>query len=165
LSAWTTCEPAVFAQIQRVRTPETDDLLMLLDRFSGQVPDRVALRATDIAVITYTSGTTGVPKGATNTHGNVVVGGQTYRDWFKLGARDTLLGIAPLFHVTGLSVFGRHDQHGHCEVRFDGVRVPLSNVLGGEGEGFALAQARHGSGPDASITACARSEPPSEHSR
>ena len=76
---------------------------MLLDRFSGQVPDRVVPRATDIAVITYTSGTTGVPKGATNTHGNVVVGGQTYRDWFKLGARDTLLGIAPLFHVTGLS--------------------------------------------------------------
>ena len=96
-------DPRVFAKIKRVRTPETNDLLMLLDRFSGQVPDRVVLRATDIAVITYTSGTTGVPKGATNTHGNVVVGGQTYRDWFKLGARDTLLGIAPLFHVTGLS--------------------------------------------------------------
>jgi acyl-CoA dehydrogenase len=48
--------------------------------------------------------------------------------------------------VRDVPVFGRHDQHGHCEVRFDGVRVPLSNVLGGEGEGFALAQARLGPG-------------------
>ncbi|TNC25164.1 acyl-CoA dehydrogenase family protein [Amycolatopsis alkalitolerans] len=43
-------------------------------------------------------------------------------------------------------VFGHHDQHGHAEVRFDGVRVPRSNVLGEEGGGFAAAQARLGPG-------------------
>jgi acyl-CoA dehydrogenase len=48
--------------------------------------------------------------------------------------------------VRDLPVFGHHDQHGHAEVRFDGVRVPVANVLGEEGGGFAAAQARLGPG-------------------
>ena len=43
-------------------------------------------------------------------------------------------------------VFGHHDQHGHCLVVFDDVRVPVSNLLGEEGGGFAAAQARLGPG-------------------
>ncbi|GAA1653463.1 acyl-CoA dehydrogenase [Mycolicibacterium murale] len=43
-------------------------------------------------------------------------------------------------------VFGRHDQHGHCEVVYDNVRVPVTNILGEEGAGFAVAQARLGPG-------------------
>jgi acyl-CoA dehydrogenase len=48
--------------------------------------------------------------------------------------------------VRDLPVFGRHDQHGHCEVHFDDVRVPVSHLLGEPGSGFALAQARLGPG-------------------
>jgi acyl-CoA dehydrogenase len=48
--------------------------------------------------------------------------------------------------VRDLPVFGHHDQHGHAEVRFDGVRVPVGNVLGEDGGGFAAAQARLGPG-------------------
>ena len=48
--------------------------------------------------------------------------------------------------VRDLPVMGRHDQHGHAEVRFDGVRVPAADVLGEEGGGFAAAQARLGPG-------------------
>jgi long-chain acyl-CoA synthetase len=54
-------------------------------------------------VITYTSGTTGRPKGAMNTHCNVAAGGDAYRRWFDLDERDAILGVAPLFHVTGLT--------------------------------------------------------------
>ena len=45
-----------------------------------------------------------------------------------------------------LPVFGRQDQHGHCEVEFTDVRIPVTNILGEEGGGFAAAQARLGPG-------------------
>ena len=48
--------------------------------------------------------------------------------------------------VRSTSVFGWQDQHGHCEIIYDNVRVPVANLLGEEGSGFAIAQARLGPG-------------------
>jgi acyl-CoA dehydrogenase len=45
-----------------------------------------------------------------------------------------------------LFVFGYQDQHGHSELEFHDVRVPVTNLLGEEGGGFAIAQARLGPG-------------------
>jgi acyl-CoA dehydrogenase len=45
-----------------------------------------------------------------------------------------------------LPVFGRQDQHGHARITLTDVRVPVKNVLGSEGDGFSIAQARLGPG-------------------
>ena len=81
------------------------DLLALVQSAPpGQLPTPLAqpLLASDVAMITYTSGTTGKPKGAMNTHGNLVFTAQAYRDWIGVQPGDVVLGLAPLFHITGL---------------------------------------------------------------
>jgi long-chain acyl-CoA synthetase len=80
----------------------TVDMAGMIERFRGQVPPPMTFSPGDTAFLTYTSGTTGPPKGAMNTHGNVVFNSQTYRELCRLGPDDVVLGVAPLFHITGL---------------------------------------------------------------
>ena len=54
---------------------------------------------------------------------------------------------APGFSIVrNIPIMNHHAPDGHCEVLFRDVRVPVSNLLGGENEGFAVAQARLGPG-------------------
>ena len=92
----------VFAGIERLDCEGAHDLAALIERHRGQVPADVTFGPDDTAFLTYTSGTTGPPKGAMNSHGNVVFNSQAYRQWCRLGPDDVVLGIAPLFHITGL---------------------------------------------------------------
>jgi long-chain acyl-CoA synthetase len=94
--------PTLLAGVERTRHPGTHDLLELAHANEGLRPASVGLGPDDVAFLTYTSGTTGPPKGAMNTHANVVFNSQTYRDWIHLGPHDVILGVAPLFHITGL---------------------------------------------------------------
>jgi long-chain acyl-CoA synthetase len=92
----------VFAGIERLDGEGTHDMAALIERHRGQRPAGVTFGPDDTAFLTYTSGTTGPPKGAMNTHGNVVFNSQAYRQWCRLGPNDVVLGVAPLFHITGL---------------------------------------------------------------
>jgi acyl-CoA synthetase (AMP-forming)/AMP-acid ligase II len=68
--------------------------------------------STDVANILYTSGTTGQPKGAMQTHGNIVFNADTCGTVMRARPGDRTLVIAPMFHATGivsqLVGFGAH---------------------------------------------------------
>ena len=112
----TRCDARVLTTPRLAPTPVEDGVLDLLDVVAavgsgGSVNGAAAsvylavesaLAPDDVAVLTYTSGTTGQPKGAMNTHAGMVHGCCTYREWMELTSADSVLGIAPLFHITGL---------------------------------------------------------------
>jgi long-chain acyl-CoA synthetase len=95
-------DPRVLGDVVRTRPEGTLDLEELLSTHAGKEPAPVSLSRDDVAILTYTSGTTGVPKGAMNTHANMAFNAQAYRDWMRLTPEDSVLGVAPLFHITGL---------------------------------------------------------------
>lgn len=80
-------------------------------KFSALLASKAALKpvsvspASDVALIQYTGGTTGVPKGAVLTHANLYVNAVQCGLWFtglKLG-EETILGALPLFHVFAMA--------------------------------------------------------------
>ncbi|HEX4248011.1 MAG TPA: AMP-binding protein [Pseudonocardia sp.] len=95
-------DPRLFADTRKTRHEGTLDLLELIEGNAGRKPEAQAPKPDDIAILTYTSGTTGVPKGAMNTHATMSFNAQTYREWMGLTTADSVLGVAPLFHITGL---------------------------------------------------------------
>jgi long-chain acyl-CoA synthetase len=94
--------PGWLTGMPRLRHLGALDLLELAMAYSGEQPVSMPIDENDIAFMVYTSGTTGEAKAATNTHGNVVFATTVYERWIGLTDSDTILGLAPLFHVTGL---------------------------------------------------------------
>lgn len=87
----------------RITVPVYDLLELARAPAAGEL-EPVPASAGDVAVLTYTSGTTGPPKGAMNTLGNVAFASEAYREMLGVDDDDdVILGIAPLYHVTGLT--------------------------------------------------------------
>jgi long-chain acyl-CoA synthetase len=76
--------------------------LAALVRAAGRVPDAATPRETDVAVILYTSGTTGHPKGAMLTQLNIAHSVLHYQTCMRLRAGDRSALAVPASHVTGL---------------------------------------------------------------
>jgi acyl-CoA synthetase (AMP-forming)/AMP-acid ligase II len=83
------------------RLPETEDLLALL-RSAPRLEAPVPRSPGDTALLQYTSGTTGRPKGAELTHGNLTANCELQRAYLGLGRADVALFVLPWFHITGL---------------------------------------------------------------
>ena len=111
--------PAPLKGSSRLTTPGAADLAELVRDHRGGRPDPFVAGSSDVALLTYTSGTTGEPKGAMNTHGNITFNATVFREWMSLTPDDTVLAGAPLFHITGLIA--------HLAVA---MLVPMPMVLG-----------------------------------
>jgi long-chain acyl-CoA synthetase len=94
--------PSLLASSSKQRFEDTLDMLDLLAKFDGAQLEVAQLKPDDTGFLTYTSGTTGPPKGAMNTHANIVFNATVYRDWMQLSKDDVAIGVAPFFHITGL---------------------------------------------------------------
>lgn len=93
-------DPRVFRSTDRLE-PTEEDLRSIIRRRSGQVPVPPPLTEDSVALLTYTSGTTGPAKGALGTHRNVLSVATGYALWQDLAPGDVVLAVAPLFHITG----------------------------------------------------------------
>ena len=58
----------------------------------------------DLAVLPYSSGTTGLPKGVMLSHTNLVANLCQVQDAFPIDPEDTLIGVLPFFHIYGMTV-------------------------------------------------------------
>ncbi|MFC9931058.1 class I adenylate-forming enzyme family protein [Streptomyces sp. NPDC127190] len=80
---------------------DADDLVAVA-RQGGRAPEGRDPRPGDIALISYTSGTSGTPKGATNTHANIMHNAERQRTGLGLPEAPVYYALAPLFHITGM---------------------------------------------------------------
>ncbi len=85
-----------------VTAAEIPGLLAEAAAQSGDQPPEAAIDGDDTAALVYTSGTTGVSKGAMLTHNNFAVNGASLIEAWKITPADRLLLAPPLFHVHAL---------------------------------------------------------------
>lgn len=121
--------PALAPLLEGVEIREMDP-----DRvdWAGQSPGVFVPSAADgnePAMILYTSGTTGEPKGVTLSHGNLVSNGRAIIDYLGLGPDDSIVSVLPFHYSYGNSVLQTHMAVGARLVIENGMHYP-ARVLG-----------------------------------
>jgi len=84
------------------RQPLTQDISWQEVQKAGYTPSHYIGEADDLAVIPYTSGTTGLPKGCVHTNKTIQANTVSAYQWMKITADAVVLTTLPIFHVTGL---------------------------------------------------------------
>lgn len=88
--------------VERLPAADDADDLVAVARQGLAAPADRDLTAADVALISYTSGTSGTPKGAMNSHGNIMVNVERQRTGHPIGEGSSYFALAPLFHITGM---------------------------------------------------------------
>ncbi|MDQ3935221.1 MAG: AMP-binding protein [Actinomycetota bacterium] len=104
--------------------PETAVLAPEVDLPDGEPGALDAAAPGDPALIGYTSGTTGTPKGAVLSHANLLAGSESVRLAWRWTAQDRLVLALPLFHIHGLGV----GLHGTLLAGGSAVLLPRFDV-------------------------------------
>ncbi|GAD48965.1 putative long-chain-fatty-acid--CoA ligase [Caenibius tardaugens NBRC 16725] len=107
----------LFARKQLTAIPARADVTAWQDYLSSQAPTAVPIDPQhDIALLQYTGGTTGTPKGAMLTHQNLTANARQIRAIDPdQGRRDMVLGVLPLFHVfANTCILNRTIANGGC---------------------------------------------------
>jgi len=99
--------------------PGADDFLAVV-RSAAPLREPEPRRLDDVALLQYTSGTTGAPKGAELTHGNIVANLELQRVYLSIEPGDTHLAVLPWFHITGME----------CQLNFVAYLAGKMVVLG-----------------------------------
>ncbi len=106
LSEGAASETSVLADAEKLNFDETEDFMQTISDAIANAPEdsgsSTPVSPDDIAYLVYTSGTTGKPKGAVELHSNIAFNAEVYRTWMQIGDDDSVFGIAPLFHITGI---------------------------------------------------------------
>jgi long-chain acyl-CoA synthetase len=99
--------------------PGTEDLLAAIAaQGDAPSPPRPAVGLDDVALMTYTSGTTGMPKGAMLSYRNALFKASCAADCNGVAGDDTILAIAPLYHIAGMLM-------GICVTAYTGATTVL----------------------------------------
>ncbi|MFE0173970.1 class I adenylate-forming enzyme family protein [Streptomyces sp. NPDC059002] len=94
-------DPRVLDFERLPQAADADDLVTVARQGLPAPADR-ELGPSDIALISYTSGTSGTPKGAMNTHGNITYNAERQRVGCAMPPGSCYFAMAPLFHITGM---------------------------------------------------------------
>ncbi|MBC7834243.1 MAG: AMP-binding protein [Phycisphaerales bacterium] len=111
--------------------PEVKNLLRLEDINFRSMPDvRWPARPSDddLALLLYTSGTSGRPKGVMLTHGNIRANVEQIRDWIPFTPNESFLGVLPQFHSFGLTALTLLPLAAGCPVVYTARFVPQKIV-------------------------------------
>ncbi len=85
-----------------------------LPQIPEPAPARTNVAACELALILYTSGTTGTPKGVMLSHGNLVSNVGSVLDYLQLTASDSVMSLLPFYYAYGASVLHTHLLSGAC---------------------------------------------------
>lgn len=94
--------PSQFEGTRTYRSEKTIDFMELIGSEGDGPIEVLTPDPDDLAYLVYTSGTTGPAKGAMIRHRNVMHNAAVYEKACRLDRRDVVLGVAPLFHITGI---------------------------------------------------------------